>query len=389
MFNKTTSYTFSKYGEIVNEISRRQFLKFQKQTIKLKNKSISNFTVCNDDVYVKVLSGIVMIVATNDEQQEQVDKFVIHRFIKIKKGVMFNFISITESAKIEMTHSFKIKRWNVDFITPVPYQHERIIPAINIHEIYAYFYQVRNAGYSYPDEYHSYWELTFIDNGSLYTTIDGEDYHLNNFDIILYAPNQVHNQSTNKDSTCSYLTILFDMNIQDPSLIANRVFKSNREIHNAFNNFKKVSSNEYLYDNDLMICYLKEVIIRLLQYDFQPQLASSSPTQQRFENDLLNDIIIYINENIYSNITVEDICVKFSISRSSLQNLFKNSLNTAPKQYINELKLSKAKLLIKESSHTISEISEILGYTSIHYFSRKFKQHFGITPTDYAKTIYN
>ena len=179
------------------------------------------------------------------------------------------------------------------------------------------------------------------------------------------------------------------MNIQDPSLIANRVFKSNREIHNALNNFKKVSSNEYLYDNDLMICYLKEVIIRLLQYDFQPQLASSSPTQQRFENDLLNDIIIYINENIYSNITVEDICVKFSISRSSLQNLFKNSLNTAPKQYINELKLSKAKLLIKESSHTISEISEILGYTSIHYFSRKFKQHFGITPTDYAKTIYN
>ncbi|MEG1947885.1 MAG: AraC family transcriptional regulator, partial [Lachnospiraceae bacterium] len=37
----------------------------------------------------------------------------------------------------------------------------------------------------------------------------------------------------------------------------------------------------------------------------------------------------------------------------------------------------------------ISEISSKLGFTSIHYFSRKFKQQFGITPSDYAKTIYN
>ena len=52
------------------------------------------------------------------------------------------------------------------------------------------------------------------------------------------------------------------------------------------------------------------------------------------------------------------------------------------------LKLNKGKLLIKESTHTISEISSMLGFTSVHYFSRKFKQEFGITPSDYAKSIY-
>ena len=87
--------------------------------------------------------------------------------------------------------------------------------------------------------------------------------------------------------------------------------------------------------------------------------------------------------------TIEEICHKFSISRSSLQTLFKNNLNMAPKQYISDLKLNKSKLLIKESVYTISEISSKLGFTSIHYFSRKFKQQYGITPTDYAKTIYN
>ncbi|WP_289804372.1 helix-turn-helix domain-containing protein [Dubosiella newyorkensis] len=41
--------------------------------------------------------------------------------------------------------------------------------------------------------------------------------------------------------------------------------------------------------------------------------------------------------------------------------------------------------MIQEHKYTISEISDRLGFTSVHYFSRKFKSHFSIAPTDYAK----
>ena len=77
--------------------------------------------------------------------------------------------------------------------------------------------------------------------------------------------------------------------------------------------------------------------------------------------ELLNEIVQYINAHIYEQFTIEEICHQFSISRSSLQTLFKNNLKTAPKQYISNLKLNKGKLLIKESTHTISEISSMLG----------------------------
>ena len=43
--------------------------------------------------------------------------------------------------------------------------------------------------------------------------------------------------------------------------------------------------------------------------------------------------------------------------------------------------------MIHEHNQTISEISDILGFTSIQYFSRKFKLQYGISPTDYAKSI--
>lgn len=390
MFNRTTSFIFNKYGEIISEINKRQSIKMSHNIIRLKEKSISSYNMYHCDTFVKVTSGIVMLVVSLDDDASNYDKFVIHRMIKIKKGVKFNFISISNSSKVELITEVGAKRTTVPTYHKLPVHYERLVPSFMVKEIYGYYYQVRNANYVFPGEKHDFWELSFIDNGILDTTVDGEVFKLNNFDLVLYAPNQFHTQSTASHQSCSYLTILFDMDLKDPERITNRVYTANRDMHNALNNFIKISNNEILYDSELLLCYLKELIVKILQYDFTSSTPiASTPMQQRFENELLNEVLIYINENIYESLTIEEICHKFSISRSSLQTLFKNNLNMAPKQYISDLKLNKSKLLIKESVYTISEISSKLGFTSIHYFSRKFKQQYGITPTDYAKTIYN
>lgn len=390
MFNKTTSFIFQKYGGVLSEISKVQYLQMSHQELKIKNKSIDTYFTYNDDIYIRVNEGIVLLVVSNDINEPNYEQFVIHRIIKIKANVFFNFISITNNSKVEIIYDFTAKRKLVHTYNKIPIIYERVVPNITTKEIYAYYYQVRNANYDFPGESHNQWELTFIDNGELETSIDAEFYSLENFDIILYAPGQYHTQSTLSNKSCSYLTIMFDMECSHPELISNRVFHANRDIHSALNNFIKVSNNQIYYDTDLMLCYLQELLIKLFQYDFLSSTPiASTPMQQKFENELLNEIIIYINENIYTALTIEEICHQFSISRSSLQTLFKNNLNTAPKQYISDLKLNKAKVLIKESIYTISEISNKLGFASIHYFSRKFKQQFGITPTDYAKTIYN
>lgn len=390
VFNKTTSFIFNKYGEIINDFSRMRQKKLSHSILKLKDKQFDYFYEYSNDVYVQVESGIVMLVVSNDELGKDYERFVIHRFIKIKAGVKFNFLCITPTAKILLETDPKTKKRTIATYDKVPIFYEPITPSFEVKEILGYYYQVRNANYTFPGESHEFWELTFIDNGELATTVDEEPYALDEMDLILYAPGQYHTQKTGHSQSCSYLTILFEMDMPDPFLITNRVYHAHRDIHNALNEFIKVSNNDMLYDNELMLCYLKELIIRVMQYDFlNSSPVASTPMQQRFENELLNEIIIYINDTIYEQLTIEEICHKFSISRSSLQTLFKNNLNVAPKQYISDLKLKKSKLLIKENMYTISEIASMLGFTSIHYFSRKFKQQFDITPTDYAKTIYN
>ena len=144
------------------------------------------------------------------------------------------------------------------------------------------------------------------------------------------------------------------------------------------------------YSENLILSNFHEIIIRLFQYDYLGVDDSKLPKEsyQHFQDELLEGILTYIYEKVSSPISIEELCTKFSVSRSSLQTLFKNNLNTSPKKYINDLKLSKSKQLIKENKYTISEIAFMLGFNSIHYFSRAFTQHYEISPSEYAQTLF-
>ena len=56
-------------------------------------------------------------------------------------------------------------------------------------------------------------------------------------------------------------------------------------------------------------------------------------------------------------------------------------------EYFGNLKIQKAKEMIREGSHNFTEIAALLGYNSIHYFSRHFKKVTGMTPSEYASSV--
>lgn len=142
--------------------------------------------------------------------------------------------------------------------------------------------------------------------------------------------------------------------------------------------------------NSLMLCLLQETIIRLLQSQFidVKGIRPTTEARQHYQDELLEQILAYIDKTIYEPITVSEICQKFSLSRSSLQILFNENLEQPPKKYISELKLEKSRQMICEGKYTISEIALMLSFNSIHYFSRAFTQKYGMAPSEYAKTLY-
>ena len=381
MFIKTSNPAFKDFGDIVYD--DMDFSSSHK--INLNNKFIDNLKlVTNDYTFIKVTKGVVMILVSFDSNN--IKSFIINRSLHIKKGIYFNFISISDEASVEVLTNTEFKSITLDN----PFNYSNISSSLDISEIYTKFYQEKGTNYNFSGEKHSYWELTYVDKGELLTTIDGVSYHLKQGDLIFYAPMQFHTQSTFEKISSSYLTINFKMNFNHADLLCNKIFSLKRDSYFIVTRLIEELSNDNLYSDDLSLCYLKELIIQMLRFDNSH--FHSKPTthmQQTYENELLNDILLYIDDNIYEKISVSTLCEHFCISTSMLHSLFKKNMNNTAKNYINELKLSKSKELIRNSTHTLSEISEMLGFSSIHYFSKKFKSYFNISPTEYSKSIYN
>lgn len=381
MFIKTSNPAFKDFGDIIYD--DMDFSSSHK--INLNNKSIDNLKlVTNDYTFIKVTKGVVMILVSFDSNN--IKSFIINRSLHIKKGIYFNLISISDEASVEVLTNTEFKSIKLDN----PFNYSNISSSLDISEIYTKFYQEKGTNYNFSGEKHSYWELTYVDKGELLTTIDGVSYHLKQGDLIFYAPMQFHTQSTFEKISSSYLTINFKMNFNHADLLCNKIFSLKRDSYFIVTKLIEELSNDNLYSNDLSLCYLKQLIIQMLRLDNSH--FHSKPTthmQQTYENELLNDILLYIDNNIYEKISVSTLCGHFCISTSMLHSLFRKNMNNTAKNYINELKLSKSKELIRNSTHTLSEISEMLGFSSIHYFSKKFKSYFNISPTEYSKSIYN
>lgn len=381
MFIKTSNPAFKDFGDIIYD--DMDFSSSHK--INLNNKFIDNLKlVTNDYTFIKVTKGVVMILVSFDSNN--IKSFIINRSLHLKKGIYFNFISISDEASVEVLTNTEFKSIKLDN----PFNYSNISSSLDISEIYTKFYQEKGTNYNFSGEKHSYWELTYVDKGELLTTIDRVSYHLKQGDLIFYAPMQFHTQSTFEKISSSYLTINFKMNFNHADLLCNKIFSLKRDSYFIVTKLIEELSNDNLYSNDLSLCYLKQLIIQMLRLDNSH--FHSKPTthmQQTYENELLNDILLYIDDNIYEKISVSTLCEHFCISTSMLHSLFRKNMNNTAKNYINELKLSKSKELIRNSTHTLSEISEMLGFSSIHYFSKKFKSYFNISPTEYSKSIYN
>ena len=108
--------------------------------------------------------------------------------------------------------------------------------------------------------------------------------------------------------------------------------------------------------------------------------------EQKNEYDILTPALEHI-KNHYSDPTINNklLSEKCSISEVYFRRIFKSSLGTSPHQYIIDVRIAQAKLLLLEPGTTISEISEQTGFSSVYHFSRIFKDKTGCTPTQFIK----
>lgn len=97
-----------------------------------------------------------------------------------------------------------------------------------------------------------------------------------------------------------------------------------------------------------------------------------------------NEIVAYISENYHDpELTLGKLSLELKIPEKSISALIKNTYNMSFKEYLNGIRLSEAKRLLKDTDKNVSEIAYQVGFNSPNHFNRTFKTSIGCTPTEY------
>lgn len=102
-----------------------------------------------------------------------------------------------------------------------------------------------------------------------------------------------------------------------------------------------------------------------------------------FGHQTVNKVILYINDEIETNLTVEDIAKRFAISTSHLSRIFREHTGVTLVEYLNVRKVEECQYFLRTTNKAISDISSSFHFCNQSYFTRIFKKYTGITPKQY------
>ena len=135
-----------------------------------------------------------------------------------------------------------------------------------------------------------------------------------------------------------------------------------------------------LFGAEQLIClYLEQLLIHLIRrYSDAAHRQIADPkvlksTKSKSDAEIFNRVTDYLAVRIHSSVTIEQI--------------FKDNCGLGIIEYFSLMKINAAKEMIRTNRLNFTQISEQLGYSSIHYFSRQFKKVTGMTPSEYALSI--
>lgn len=130
-------------------------------------------------------------------------------------------------------------------------------------------------------------------------------------------------------------------------------------------------------------CRSRSYLMELLFYIVYTFVESSPDNEVSPEQDEFSKIAEYLNEHIDESITVETVTKKFAINRNKLNDIFMKQASMTCHDYLLNLRLDLAKVMLTNTELPINEISSRVGYPDANYFAKLFKNVTGRTPSQY------
>ena len=281
-----------------------------------------------------------------------------------------------------------------DYIKTRPKTVVDVTKIVTIH-----YYEV-GRGFTFEGEKHDFWEMVYVDKGSVSITRDGEQIILCQGEVIFHKPNEFHTIRA-FESAPNFFVISFVSNsfaMQYFERFDTTLKKEHKTLLNSI--ITEAKSCYYIPQNDpdlrklrrrknaplgseqLIKGYLEQLLIYLLRAKQEHQNAPIlSPFVE--EKPLIAALKAYIETRCEENIRIDEICRAFGYSKSFLSSMFHEHTGMSLGAYAMAKKMERAKELLRADEWNMTQIAAELSFENPQYFSRVFKRECGMTPSEW------
>ena len=247
---------------------------------------------------------------------------------------------------------------------------------------------VHAASDSIPFHWHDELQITWISEGELEYSINGDKFRLGSDKLLLVQSHQLHSSHTTT-SDVKTLCINFTPEIFHP-LILKKYIQPMLDSHafaysllllkpyqitmlKKFQNWKQEPMGYFSVMN-----FLSQVFEDILK-----EFEEDAETPDREETRLFHEMLGFVHANFAQPLSVKDIADSAILNKNRCTALFKKYTNMSPIKYLNEYRLYTAKNMILHTDKSISDISADVGYNQISHFIEQFRLSYGMSPLKY------
>ncbi len=290
------------------------------------------------------------------------------------------------------------------------YHRYRVRKTIQVDALCSIHYFEFNDRFKDSLEAHGAWEMVYIDRGECEIVADEESFVLHQGEIYFHKPYEKHMLKVIPGICPNVFVLSFECNSPAMSYFENRKLEADigtkqhisAIIHEASGTFDLPFNDPcanalYVREDHSLWAGDQSMLIRLELMLIELARRGEAPPPRQvhlYTKDIITDpfclrAIEYMEDRLYEQVSMDDMSRALSFSKSYIYKRFVAASGYSVSDYFTIMKISEAKRLIRETKKNFFEISQLLGFSSSHYFSTVFKRYAGMTPSEYKNSCKN
>ena len=237
---------------------------------------------------------------------------------------------------------------------------------------------------------HPFTELFYVVDGKGEFNIQGQHFPVKPNDFVIINPQVEHTELSSPDEPLEYIVLgINGLSFSNLTPVSEgghpfsffNLRDEQKDILRYLNAMvQEATSQSMSYE---LVCHnlLEILLIKILRHQhFDLEVGKQSKATKD-----ISFIKHYLETYYHESIQLEDLASMTHLSRFYISHSFKKEIGMSPMEYLIAIRIKESKILLRTTNYSISQVADIVGFTTPTYFSKQFRKSTGISPTDYRE----